>query len=270
VSKPRIFLLVLVVALCAPAAAAASVTIGPSNPNPNPSGSQAINWPSGALLFTAAAPPEVQLTAPSDGVITSWLLYTDDVGSNATAQLRTLAPAGPKTYAVTGAGPVEQLAAITPTGMDVHNVLHTFSAQVPISAGQMVGVSLTRAAGSFVLPVLPAQSTGGWEYGCLGPGCASEVPTDGSPAVATQIKEQWLAMNARIEPDVDHDGYGDETQDPCVGTCPSGQAGTSPATTSTPPAATPVVQPKKCKKGKKLKRGKCVKKKHRKHKKPKK
>lgn len=63
-----------------------------------------------------------------------------------------------------------------------------------------------------------------------------------------------LAMNATLEPDVDHDGYGDETQDSCVGACQP------PAPAPSKPAA----KPKKCKKGKVRKHGRCVPKRHRK------
>jgi hypothetical protein len=221
--------------------------------------SQAINWPSGSLLFTATA-PGVQLTAPADGVITGWQFYTDDVGPGVTAQLRTLTPAGSKSYAVTGAGAAEPLTPVTPSEAEHNRIQHAFSARLPIAAGQIVGISLSRPADSFVRPVLPVQT--GWEYGCLGPGgCISEVPTDGNPVPAKQIKELWVAMNAQFELDIDHDGLGDETQDPCVGICQPSLAGPPPAA----PVMAPTVAKKKCGKGKKLKRGKCVKK-HRKHK----
>ncbi len=263
--RNRLFLLVLSCALVVPTAARASVTLGPVDPNPTPDLSQAINWPSNSLLFTAVAPPGVQLTAPTDGVITSWLLYTDDVGPGATAQLRTLTPMGSKSYAVIGAGAVEPLTPVTPSEGQHNRILHSFSASLPITAGQIVGVGLTRAAGSFVLPVLPVQK--GWEYGCLGPGgCISEVPTDSTPVTARHLPEQWLAMNAQLEPDVDHDGLGDETQDPCVGICPSTTQGTTPPAQAPAPVATPTPKKKKCAKGKKRnKRGNCVRKHRKKH-----
>ena len=78
---------------------------------------------------------------------------------------------------------------------------------------------LKHPAGVHVLPVLPAESGMGWKYGCLGPGCGGEEPVPGMPASAVLIPEQWVAMNARVEPDADHAGLGDETQDTCVGAC---------------------------------------------------
>lgn len=268
VPKKWIVLLAVVCSLLAPSAASASTTLGPLDPNPTPDLSQAVNWPSGSLLFTAKAVPGVQLTAPGNGVITSWQFYTDDVGPEVTAQLRILAPAGEKKYAVVGAGAVEPLVPVTPAPEAHNRILHAFKSQVPIAAGQIVGVSFTRpASGSFVLPVLPVAA--GWEYGCLGPGgCTSEVPTDTNPVTARHVNEQWLAMNAQFESDVDGDGLGDESQDPCVGICtpPLTPPASSPPASSLPAAVAPTVSGKKCPKGKRRKRGKCVKKhKKRKH-----
>ena len=41
-------------------------------------------------------------------------------------------------------------------------------------------------------------------------------PMDGSPATSTDTSGEIL-LQARIEPDADHDGFGDETQDACPG-----------------------------------------------------
>lgn len=74
-------------ALLAPASAGAAVTVGPADPNPTPLSTQAVVWPSGTLLFTTSGLPGAVLAASSDGVITSWRLYTDDVKPEASAQL---------------------------------------------------------------------------------------------------------------------------------------------------------------------------------------
>jgi hypothetical protein len=151
---------------------------------------------------------------------------------------------------------------VTPAPADRNRILHAFKSQVPIAAGQIVGVSFTRPAASSVLPVVPIAA--GWEYGCLGGGCASAIPSDANPVTASQYKELRAAMNAQFEADVDGDGLGDETQDPCVGICApplippaSTPPGATPPVTM-PPATTPPKK-KKCSKGKKRKRGKCVK-----------
>ncbi len=249
--KTGAFLVALACSLVLPGIAGAAVTLGPASPNPNPATAQALNFAKPVLLFTASGPASAQLTAPSAGVITGWQFYTDDVnGEGVTAQLRTLTPSGPKTYVVSGGGAVEPIAPVDASGATEKNVQHTFSAQLPISAGQMVGVTVSHPEGTAqARVVLPAEEGMGWEFGCLGAGCGHPEPVLGTPELASQVPNQWLALNARVEPDVDHDGLGDETQDTCVGACQ-------------PPAPAPAK--KKCRKGKKLKHGKCVKK-HKKH-----
>jgi hypothetical protein len=246
----------------APATASASVTIGPVDPNPNPglASSQALSDPTESVRFTASAPAGVQLTAPYDGVITSWQVFTDVVGPEATVRLRLLKPEGGNKYALAGAGPVTSVPEkTTASGAEAHNVRHVFATRVPIAAGRMVGVAFAHASGSYIKWVRPIQA--GFTEGCFGLFCGASqpIPPDEQPADAFITSGESLAMNATFEPDTDRDGYGDETQDSCVGVCQTSQ------TTTTTTKSVP--KKKKCKKGKKLKRGKCVKKKHHRRKK---
>jgi hypothetical protein len=80
VPKKWIVSLAVACSLLAPSAVSAATTLGPPDANPTPDLAQAINWQSGSMMFTVKASPDVQLTAPSNGVITSWKFYTDDVG----------------------------------------------------------------------------------------------------------------------------------------------------------------------------------------------
>ena len=266
--------LALVLALVLPASAFAAATVGPAPPNPDPLGSQSINYLDGALIFNAVGPAGSQAAAPSAGVITRWRFYSDEIGAGTTVQLRTLALSSGTSYTAVASGPVEQVAPVKPQGAEVNNVLHEFTAQVPIAAGQLVGYTLHKPVGVIFQPVFPVGT--GWKYGCLG--CVDPAPADGETAKATLIEGLWVAMNADVEPDADSDGLGDETQDPCIGIClppVSTPSTTSTASTTAAPAAplatVPVATKKKCAKGKKLnKRGNCVKKKRKKHPKPKK
>ena len=75
-----------------------------------------------------------------------------------------------------------------------------------------------------------------------------------------------VLVQGTVEPDADDDGFGDETQDQCVGVAGPVNGCPAPIVPAPSPVATPVVGPtsaaaKKCRKGRKLKRGKCVKKK---------
>ncbi len=97
-------------ALVVPATAQAATIVGPVPTNPGPeSSTQAINWPNGSLIFTTMGPAGQQLTAPADGTITSWQLYTDAVGTESSVQLRVLAPLGGKEYKVIRSGPVQPI-----------------------------------------------------------------------------------------------------------------------------------------------------------------
>jgi hypothetical protein len=185
-------------------------------------------------------------------VITSWQVYTDRAGPEATVQLRVLAQEVGGKFALVGGGPISPVPEMpTTSGPTLRNVQHVFATRVPISTGQMVGTAFAHAAGSYIYWVRSFET--GFNEGCFGTFCGAgkAVPPDGQPTEPFISSNTYLAMNATLEPDTDRDGYGDETQDACIGTCPGPQI-TVDSTTKTK---------KKCKKGKRLKHGKCVKKK---------
>ena len=101
------------------------------------------------------------------------------------------------------------------------------AARLPVKAGQFAGFDASNATGSYSFPVFP------------GPGCFQGVtdPPAGAvwnPSLANGETPREssvgfrceVLVNATVEPDADHDGFGDETQDRCgtdastQGTCP--------------------------------------------------
>jgi hypothetical protein len=239
--------------------AEASTTLGPAEPNPDPSSAFSVPYPSGALFFNTTAPAGNVLTTPGEGTVTSWRFYTDKVGPGATVQLYALTPTGGNNFTVDAAGPKEPLGEVEPSGPEANNVLHSFTSDLAVPAGALLGVRMEYPAGGTIDPVY-YLSASSWRMGCLGGACPA-VPASGGTATASSYVGQ-LAMNATFESPSLPGGGATPT---CVGAC-----GIPPATTTPAPSVPPTTAPKKkvtCKTGKRLVHGRCVKKKHHKHKK---
>lgn len=180
--------------------------------------------------------------APTAGVLTSWS-YEAGV-QQTTLTMRAFHPTGtPHEYKVIADAGLLQV--VPPS-----SGLHTFGTRVPVEAGDLVGIhSTTGICGSFGAP----GDTYDYRFGTATPVGTSNPYTMGSGFIED--------IAARLEPDADHDLYGDETQDQCP----------TNAATQGPCPVTPVTtaKKKKCKKKKhkrsaeSAKKKKCKKKKRR-------
>ena len=208
----RLLAIVLVAAalsLCvAPATARASVTIG-SNlaaaPGDGPCGFgvsvvtfDCAYWQTD-LLVSHAAPGGV--TSPVNGVVVKWRVkYATQSGDLTNIKVRPhLFPGAP-----TDALAFVDLPLVGPGVLGV-------ASRFPIRAGDSVGEDSLLTGGPLGggTPTLALGGGGGTlnsYHPNPGPG---ETPT---PLVTGSYE---LLMNADVEPDADHDGYGDETQDRC-------------------------------------------------------
>jgi hypothetical protein len=182
------------------------------------------------------------------GVITSWRAGGLDGDRDLALRVFTGDPSG------TSFTPVEESQTETfPSGMNP-----SFPTQIRVSGGELLGLHI---------PVGPNVS------GCIYVGAgggntwsiADSVMPVGQPETHTAIPDGRLNVSAVLEPDADHDGFGDETQD----LCPA-DASTQGACPVTPVTTAPSVKKKKCKQHKKkhrsaesAKKKKCKKKKHR-------
>jgi hypothetical protein len=197
---------ILALALLA-APAHAAVTIGSSLADaPNAGTCQAGALSSQSCTLAAASIPMPSaaagsVTSPIDGVVVRWRLRTNGSSAFSAAPrivsgLSRLASGGTVTVAAT-AGTQE------------------FPARLSIAAGQGVGVDVTTqpaltSAGIVATPVSGA-TINAWNGSATGP---------------TAQASQELLVSADVEPDADHDGVGDETQDQCPsdastqGACP--------------------------------------------------
>lgn len=141
--------------------------------------------------------------APNDGVITKFRIRALGPGASVTfrlANINTLPPDMAQASAV-ATGPTVTIAGTGET--------EEFPARVSVAKGNHLAIDTTTAQAIY--------ETGGnefsWGYG----------PTlvDGAAPLTSASAHGELLVAAVVEPDADKDGFGDETQDQCVG-CPTG------------------------------------------------
>jgi hypothetical protein len=131
----------------------------------------------------------VNYVASADGVLTSWTAGRE----YAPAKLKVLRPAGTSTYSVIAAdGP-------HPTPLD----FNTYPIRVPVRQGDAIG--------AFV------SGLGRCVAALAGTSVASFAgdPAPGGSVTFDTLNAGTVPVRATLEPDVDGDGYGDETQDAC-------------------------------------------------------
>ena len=187
-------------AFMAPSASQAAVTVGS-----NLAGAGADNLPGYCpaggtctgtnLSLPASSAAADGLTSPIDGVVVRFAVKSGSAGNPVT--LRVLRPAGGASYTAVATG------ATGTTNADVAE----FSAQTPIKAGDSIGLDI----GNSALVWATTQGANGLAWGSVN-GFAGGLP-DGSTETGAAQSNRELLMQARIEPDVDADGLGDETQD---------------------------------------------------------
>lgn len=218
-----------VVGLCAFAAAPgqASVKFGSSmlGPVDNTTCQAPMGFTQNCTLALSVLPPANQepggTVAPSDGVIVGWTLRSGNSLIEHKVRLRVIR--GTEAVAT---GPTESL--------QLNAGFNNFLARLPVQAGDKIGIDTLEVAELQSVPVirsLPGASFQRW-FPPLADGQTF------APTVTTSDFE--LMLNATLEPDADKDGWGDETQDKCVGS--AGAADGCPGTTvvDPPPPTGPI------------------------------
>jgi hypothetical protein len=224
VSSP-LFLLLAVVGLLLPAAASAGTTIGQLLPPYAAAscGGRAIVQMSAEVGTTSYAVPA------GGGVITSW--QTQTLGNPGTIKLKVFRPTGiPGQYLTVGEEGPHNVAA---------NTSPTFSSgvRIPVQAGDllgMLGVGLN-CSSEYMSTKLGYKLQAFPEGVDPAPGSVASIESNGTGSA--------IEIAAKVEPDVDGDGYGDETQDACPADasahtlpCPLPAPKTEPAPQPGPPA----------------------------------
>lgn len=207
------------VALAVPAASHGATTIGP----PLPGNNLGINGAGGGVTFVQTELPGHTNESPIDGVV---VRYRVEFGDWGTVRLRILRPAAGGAFSVARSGTPHLIG----TAFDA--LLRTFTERVPISQGDQIAIDADAVAR---LTSVTGAHLGYW----------APIKTESDPATVPTIvggSGQALALNADVEPDVDRDGFGDETQD-CA-----------PADPTLNTACPPPAAKRKCKKGFRLKK----------------
>jgi hypothetical protein len=162
--------------------------------------------PDSLISVSHGADVPLPVAAPISGVLTEWTV-TSNLGSGGTPSeelflsrlarqtLNVYRPAGGKSYTLVAeaeGGPLKLIGA------------STYLARIPVQAGDLLGLGAGFAL--YCQATEPADKI---------------VYLEGQPALGSttefpnEEEEIGIPVKARIEPDVDGDGYGDETQDKC-------------------------------------------------------
>jgi Ca2+-binding RTX toxin-like protein len=188
--------------LSAPAAASAATQFGSNLA----SGTAAILVCASACTQWSTALPaqntQGTLTAPTDGVITSFSVNSPTANPDdpwAPVHLRVIRTLnGGQTWSGLGITTPD----VTPSSAGVQ----TFPARVPVGAGEYIGLETTGGGSIRAGAQLPG--------GSLGILVGDTFPSNGSGISAdSTLPDVGLLLRATLEPDADRDGFGDETQD---------------------------------------------------------
>jgi Ca2+-binding RTX toxin-like protein len=154
-------------------------------------------------LFLQTEAPGDQYTVPSARIMTAWSFQAS--GSPPSLKLKVARPAGGDSFTIIGESGLK-----TPTP----NVLNTYTdVQIPVQAGDVIGtwVATNGECGRSTAP------TYGYHYFPADAAPGNPIFFDGFPT--TLDPGFQLDISARLEPDCDSDGLGDETQDTDTAAC---------------------------------------------------
>jgi hypothetical protein len=143
------------------------------------------------------------LTAPISGVVVRFTLSkAANPGNWSPLHLRVVKPLGaPSGSSWRGLG------GSSPDVIPTHDAgLQSFPVRVPIAVGDYIGIEQDGAS------AFAASTTG---FGSTLHQAFPALPADGSPGTVTSTLPWELLLQGRVEPDADHDGFGDESQDGC-------------------------------------------------------
>jgi hypothetical protein len=183
----------------------------------------------GSLAQLAVSSGPSYVVPPGGGVITSWRAGGLDGDRNLALRVFTGDPTG-TSFTPVAESPTETF----PGGMNP-----SFPTRISVSGGELLGLDIP--AGPNVNGCIYAGAGSGNTWSL-----ADSVMPVGQTETHTAIPDGRLNVSAVLEPDADHDGFGDETQDQCP--TDASIQGACPVTPVTPAPPVTTVKKKKCKK----------------------
>ena len=205
-----------------PASAAAAVTIGATGGNGTAECPPDYHWVQDS---TAVGSPTYAVPARG-GVITSWRHDRGPALATARLRLKVFRKTGTtNTYQTVGESNFETLAVAG---------VNAFATRVEVEGGDILGFRFTGAP-------ISCRRSGTTGDLATASGALQPDPPIGSTVSLGTVGPYLLNLAATVEPDSDSDGFGDETQDQCIGA--AGPQNGCPAPTGQRAAAI-----KKCKK----------------------
>src|SRR4051812_5686288 len=160
-------------------------------------------------VTSTGVPPRYEI--PGDGVITSWRTYTGATFNQGPVRLKVVRPMSATTFAVVAASEY-----ITPV-YNVDGANGPFATRIPVVANDLVALGVGPRTGAQTRPFCQFNNS-------LAAGAMAKIGVDDAPDAAAALT--WGAANyptyrvsvsATLEADLDHDDFGDETQDQCPG-----------------------------------------------------
>jgi hypothetical protein len=181
--------------LAAPTGASAATTLGETFA---PTGDLSCGGPNYEVVQVHRA-SGTSYAAPSAGVLTSWSFEASTLAST-TLTLRVYRPTGtPQQFT-----PIAE--AGTPQVIAQSSGLHAFLTQIPVQTGDLIGIHSTAG------PCGSGTTSSGDVYDAH-LGTPGAIPI-GTPTTFSEGFQLIFDISAKLEPDCDKDGLGDETQDP--------------------------------------------------------
>jgi hypothetical protein len=176
-----------------PSGASAATEIGNVCEADTPTGANVIL---AQLKDTSSALPQTPTAA---GVITSWKMTEGGALPPLEQELKILAPGPAKNeFKVIAESAVEKLTPGVPA---------SFPVRIPVQPGDILGTGSPSGSTTLLCAITKPGDTGGIHVGNL-------TPTDAAD-IFNEAPNFRLPVSATVEPDVDGDGFGDETQDKC-------------------------------------------------------